>query len=170
MPSQLLRCKFENFILFIKQFQYLSFQLIFRIATTLLTTLVLIGTIIETYKLLRTQKKAHNKFKNETNNILLLENKANEEIQIIEDNNIDDLQSRNDETVTITNQNSSDSQVSKKDYNTIKRNDTVIVQDLEKKSFFYLLYLFFSLIVSYCLILRKRIIYCSIVVMFFSLF
>ncbi len=100
-----------------------------RIVTVIMTTLVLIGTIIEIYKLLRTKKKALNKFKNGTNNILLLENKANEEVQVIEENNIEDLQLGNDETAIVEN----DSNVLKKDYKTIKK-ESIIVKDVEKKS------------------------------------
>lgn len=100
-----------------------------RIVTVIMTTLVLTGTIIEIYKLLRTKKKALNKFKNGTNNILLLENKANEEVQVIEENNIEDLQLGNDETAIVEN----DSNVLKKDYKTIKK-ESIIVKDVEKKS------------------------------------
>ena len=104
-----------------------------RIVTVIMTTLVLIGTIIEIYKLLRTKKKALNKFKNGTNNILLLENKANEEVQVIEENNIEDLQLGNDETAIVENQNNNDSNMLKKDYKTIKK-ESIIVKDVEKKS------------------------------------
>jgi hypothetical protein len=132
-----------NFILAI----FLQIELIFfniiRIITSLLIILVLIGTIIEIYKLLRTQKKAHNKFKNETNNILILENKVFQEVDVIEENNIEDFQLENDESEIIKNDNdnnnnknniSNDSKMVKKDYNTIKKESSVIIKDSDKKS------------------------------------
>ncbi len=119
--------------------------------TIILTILVLIGTLVEIYESLKKHNKIHIDLKNESNNILLKENKAN--LEIIQENSF--LNNVNDSQLK----------------DTIKIQSEVTTKDSKTNS--YILYYLFEMKSLYSLkniSLFKRIIDSSIIIMFFCLF